>query len=66
MTIEEAAESLQKHLISDPEDVGVFCVYVNQSGGLSVNVNFIYRTAEVEAIKEWEGFSVSVGRRSCW
>ncbi len=67
LTIEQAAASLQKHLDGpNGEDVGVFCVFPNQGGGLSVNVNFIYRVNEVEAIKDWEGFSVCVARRSCW
>lgn len=68
MTIEEAAVSLQKHLDgSNGEDAGVFCVFPNQGGGLSVNVNFIYRVKDIEKLGGiWEGFSVSVPRRSCW
>lgn len=65
MTIEEAAESLQNHLTSNPDDVGVFCVYPTE-GKLRVDVNWIYKVPEVEPIKEWEGFPVYVGRRSCW
>ena len=66
MTIQEAAESLQKHLDKNGEDAGVFCVYPDGGTHLTVNVEFIYRVAEVEAIKEWEGFPVYVARRSCW
>jgi len=66
MTIEEAAKSLYDHLTSNPDDAGVFCVYPSNDGRLRVDVNFIYRIPEVELIKEWEGFSVFIGRRSCW
>lgn len=65
MTIEEAAESLVSHLTKNPEDAGVFCVYP-VDGKLRVDVEWIYRVPEVEAITEWEGFPVYIGRRSCW
>lgn len=65
MTIQEAADSLVNHLTQNPDDAGVFCVYPTERG-LRVDVEWIYRVSEVEAIKEWEGFPVYVGRRSCW
>jgi hypothetical protein len=65
MTIEEAAISLMQHLAKNPGDAGVFCVSTD-SDRLRVDVNFIYRVAEAQEIKEWEGFPVYVGRRSCW
>lgn len=65
MTIEEAAESLRNHLAKNPEDIDVFYVYPD-GDRLRVDVNWIYRVPEAQAITEWEGFSVYVGRRSCW
>ena len=66
MTIDEAAESLQKHLTSDPEDEGIFCVSHNGSK-LIVRVWFVYRVEDVQKLNGvWEGFPVSMGRVSCW
>jgi hypothetical protein len=61
MTIEEAAKSLADHL----NDAETFSIYT-QNGIIMVNVNWIYRVPEVEPIKEWHGFPVQIGRRSCW
>lgn len=62
MTIEEAVESLSKHL-DDPE---VFQVSVDGQR-IRVEVGFIYRVEDVERLNGmWEGFQVYVGRRSCW
>ena len=66
MTIEEAAESLQKHLTANPEDEGIFCVSHNGSE-LVVRVGFIYRVEDVKKLNGiWEGFPIKMGRVSCW
>ena len=66
MTIEEAADSLQKHLTLNPEDEGIFCVSHNGTA-LIVSVNFIYRVEDVTKLNgQWEGFPIIRGRVSCW
>jgi len=62
MSIDEAVEKLQEHL-GEPD---VFFVRHNGEK-IIVNVNFIYRTEDVKKLGgTWEGYDVSVGRRSCW
>lgn len=66
MKIEEAAESLQKHLTSNPDDKEVFCVR-HDGASLVVTVSFIYRVEDVAKLNgQWEGFPVRFGRVSCW
>lgn len=67
MTIQEANESLQKHLNGpNNEDEGVFQVY-NDGTNLLVNVEYIYRLDDVNNLGQWEGYPVKVGRKvSCW
>jgi hypothetical protein len=83
MLIEEAAESLRKHLNHDTPlgeegvfkvrivgytplgEEGVFKVRI-VGGTLMVDV-VIYRVKDVTALNgQWEGYPVSVGRKSCW
>lgn len=62
MSIDEAVVKLAEHL-GDPE------VFIIRHDGTTifVDVNFIYRVKEVEALKgQFEGYPVSTGRRSCW
>lgn len=62
MTIQEATESLVKHL-NDEE-----AFYVRHDGtSIIVTVNWIYRLPEVQKLNGvWEGFPVTMGRVSCW
>lgn len=62
MSIDEAVKSLAHHF-GDEE------VFVIRHDGttITVDVTFIYRVKEVEALNGvWEGFPVMTGRRSCW
>ncbi len=62
MNIEKAVETLQQHL-GEPD---VFVVRHNGKE-IVVDVNFIYRIEDVQALNgQWEGFRVCIGRRSCW
>jgi hypothetical protein len=62
MTIDEAVTALTEHL-GDPE---VFQVR-HDGKVIIVDVGFIHRIKEVDALKEyWHGYRVSTGRRSCW
>jgi hypothetical protein len=62
MNIDEAVAKLVKHL----DDSEAFTVRHNGSN-IIVDVNFIYRVKEVQALGDsWEGFPISTGRRSCW
>lgn len=62
MAIEDAAEKLRQHL-GEPD---VFTVR-HVDGRIVVDVHFIYRVKEVEALGgRWEGFEVTTGRRSVW
>jgi len=62
MTIKEATESLANHLNDDE----AFTVWCNEES-IVVDVHYIYRLPEVEEVgKEWNGFPIRIGRRSCW
>ena len=66
MSISEAAESLREKLNEVDRKLGEPDVFtVTPSGGtLVVDVAFIYRADEIP--KEWEGYPVRTGKRSCW
>lgn len=62
MTIEEAVESLAKHL----GDVPIFWVR-HVDGVIIVDVHYIHRVKEVTDLGGiWEGYPVRVAHRSCW
>lgn len=62
MKIQEAAESLAKHL-NDPE---TFIISV-ENDAIAVRINWIYRREEIDQLGgSWEGYPIVIPRVSCW